>query len=155
MYANSPARSIEMNVIIIAACIPTLRPIFLVLFKQSGSENFRASVRERGHSSYYYRTADSDGSKHTTTGSSATTKAFDQGASRAMTGSTEAINNKTSVDNRDLIRVESREIGSRDGETGEEEWCHANGSGIPMTDILGGPESGYRDPGRMGREGEV
>lgn len=150
MYANSPARSIELNVIIIAACIPTLRPIFLILFKHPCSENLRASVRERGHSSYYYRTADSDGSKQTTTGLSGPPRAFDQRASRAMTGSTEAINNKAAIEDRDLIRVESREIGSRDGETVEEEWCHATGSGIPMTDIIGGAEAGNRDPARTG-----
>lgn len=155
MYANSPARSIELNVIIIAACIPTLRPIFLVLFKHPGSENLRASVRERGRSSYYYRTADSDGSKRTTTGFSVTTKAFDQGASRAVSGSTEAINNKAIIEDRDLIRVESRQIGSRDGEIGQEEWCHADGSGIPMTDIIGGAEAGNRDPGWIARESEA
>ncbi len=32
--------ALEVNVIIIAACIPTLRPLFLVVFKQAGAEAF-------------------------------------------------------------------------------------------------------------------
>ncbi len=148
MQANSLIRSIEMNVIIIAACIPTLRPIFLVLCKRPGAENFRASVRERGHSSYYYRTADFDGSKRMITGSSGTSKGFDQRASRAMTGSTEAINNKNSIDGDGVIQVESREVGSRDGEF-EEEWGHTPGTGVPMTDIGRDLEVGKRGPARI------
>ena len=31
----------EANVVIFAACIPTLRPLFLVLFRRPGSENYR------------------------------------------------------------------------------------------------------------------
>ena len=139
-----------MNVIIIAACIPTLRPIFLVLCKRPGIENFRASVRERGHSSYYYRTADSDGTKMTIIESCATSKAFDQRASRATTGITEAINSGGSVNGGDLIRVESRELGSRDGEVEEAEWGHAKGSGVPMTEIMGN-----MDRGQLGRDSEV
>lgn len=122
-----------MNVIIIAACIPTLRPIFLVLFKRPGAANFRASVRERGHSSYYYRTADSDGSKKTTE-FSALSKSFDKRGSRGMTGSSEAINNKDSVNSVHAVRVESREVGTQEEEI-EGEWGHVNGSGVPMTNI--------------------
>ena len=144
-----------MNVIIIAACIPTLRPIFLVLCKRPGIENFRASVRERGHSSYYYRTADSDGTKRTITESCATSKAFDQRASRTMTGSTEAINSKASVDGGDLIRVESRELGSQEGDLEEAEWGHAKGSGVPMTEMMGSQNMRIRDPGQLGRDSEV
>lgn len=124
-----------MNVIIIAACIPTLRPIFLVLFKRPGAVNFRVSVRERGHSSYYYRTSDSDGSKKTKISSNANNKAFNKTASGVMTGSTEAINNKYSVDGVDVIQVENREVSSRDEETENGEWGHASGSGVPMTNI--------------------
>ncbi|KAL8645657.1 MAG: hypothetical protein Q9210_006586 [Variospora velana] len=32
--------ALEVNVIIIAACIPTLRPLFLVVFKQAGAEAY-------------------------------------------------------------------------------------------------------------------
>ena len=125
-----------MNVIIIAACIPTLRPIFLLLAKRPGAENFRASVRERGHSSYYYRTADS-GSTKTITRSSVASKALDRGTSRAMTGSTEAINNKDSIDGGGVIQVESRELFTRDEDVEEVEWGYPKGSGVPMTDIGG------------------
>ena len=155
MLADNRFRSIEMNVIIIAACIPTLRPIFLVLFNRPGVENFRASVRERGHSSYYYRTADSDRSNGTIIGSYATSKAFDQRASRATTGSTEAINDKSSVDGGGLIQVESREIGSRDGEAEEPEWGHVRGSGMPMTDMLGDRKMETRGPRRLVGDSEV
>ena len=147
--AESLIRSIEMNVIIIAACIPTLRPIFLILFKRPGANQFRASVRERGHSSYYFRTADSDGSKNTATESSATSKAFDEGTSRAITGSAEAIN-KDSNDSGGVIQVESRELGSQEGETEEGEWGHANGTGVPMTNIGSGCSTAGSDSGRLG-----
>ena len=39
----------EINVIIFAACMPTLRPLFLVLFRRPGSENYR--VKSYGGSS--------------------------------------------------------------------------------------------------------
>lgn len=51
-----------------------------------------------------------------------------------MTGSTEAINNKHSIDGGGVIRLESREVGSQEGES-EGDWGHANGSGVPMTNI--------------------
>lgn len=143
-----------MNIIIIAACVPTLRPIFLVLGNRPGAENFRASVRERGRSSYYYRSAGTDGSK-TLTGSSATSKAPARKASRAMTGSTEAINHKGGVDGGELIQVESREVGNRDGDPEEEDWGQANDSSVPMTDWDGDRNTGNRDPGRLGRDTEV
>ncbi len=148
---ESLIRSIEMNIIIIAACIPTFRPIFLILFKRPGANHFRTSVRERGHSSYYYRTADSDGSKKTATGSSATNKASDKGTLRASTGSAEAIN-KDSNDGGGVIQVQSRELGSQDGETGEGEWGHANGTGVPMTTIGSGWSTAGSDSGRLGED---
>ena len=144
-----------MNVIIIAACIPTLRPIFLVLGKRPGIENFRASVRERGHPSYYYRTADFNDSQRTRVGSSTTSKPFDQRASQAATGSTEAINNKSAFDGGILIQVESRELGSPDKDVGEEEWGHARGSGVPMTNMWGDGRGGHGDSGRLSRDSEV
>ena len=144
-----------MNVIIIAACIPTLRPIFLVLCKRPGIENFRASVRERGHQSYNYRTADFNDSQRTRVGSGAIGKPFGQRASQAMTGSTEAINNKSAFDGGHLIEVESRELGSRDNDIGEEEWGHAKGSGVPMTNMWGDGRGGHEDAGRLARDNEV
>ena len=144
-----------MNVIIIAACIPTLRPIFLVLWKRPGIENFRASVRERGHPSYYYRTADFNDSQRTRVGSSTTSQPFDQRASQAATGSTEAINNKSAFDGGILIQVESRELSSPDNDVGEEEWGHARGSGVPMTNMWGGGRGAQGDSGRLSRDSEV
>ena len=152
--ANSVMRSIEMNVIIIAACIPTIRPIFIYLGKRPGADNFRKSVRERGHSSYYYRTADVDGSKRTITGSCAACNIFNPRASRTFTGSTEAINTKSSTNDGDVIKVESRELGSRD-EGIEEEWGYRRGSGVPMTNIGVDGEVDERPPGRWGEDSNV
>ena len=144
-----------MNVIIIAACIPTLRPIFLVVGKRPGIENFRASVRERGHPSYYYRTADFHDSQRTRVGSGASSKPFEQRSSQATTGSTEAINNKSAFDGGILVLVESRELGSRDQEVGEEEWGHARGSGVPMTNMWGNGRGSHEDSGPLARGSEV
>lgn len=143
-----------MNVIIIAACIPTLRPIFLVLWKRPGIENFRASVRERGHPSYYYRTADFVDSQRTRVASGATSKPFEQRASQATNGSTEAINNKSTFEDSILIQVESRELGSRDNDVGEEEWGHAKGSGVPMTNMWGDGRGDYGESSRQSRDSE-
>ena len=52
-----------------------------------------------------------------------------------MTGSTEAINNKGSINGEYVVQVESRDLGSRNQEIEEGEWGHANGSGVPMTNI--------------------
>ena len=38
-------RSIEINIVIIAACIPTLRPIYLIFFRRPGSEEFTSRKR--------------------------------------------------------------------------------------------------------------
>ena len=143
-----------MNVIIIAASIPTIRPIFVYLGKGAGAENFRKSVRERGHSSYYYRTADLDGSKRTITGSREASKVFDPKALRTFTGSTEAINTKSSTDGEGVINVASRELGSRDDDIAEE-WGYPKGSGVPMTNIGRDQEIGEGPPGRWGQDGNV
>ena len=147
-------RSIEMNIIIIAACIPTIRPIFVFLSKGAGAENFRKSVRERGHSSYYYRTADFDGSKRTITGSCAASTTSNPGVSRTFTGSTEATNTKSSTDGGGVIQVESRELGSQDGEN-EEQWGYPKGSGVPMTNIGRDREEGEGAPRRFGEDSNV
>ena len=149
--ANGVICSIEMNVIIIAACIPTIRPIFLVLCKRPGAENFRASVRERGHSSYCYRTAD-DGPKKTMTGSSATYINFDQGPFQQSTSSTEAINQKHSEDGGSVIQIENKELGSRDE---DEEWEYTSGPGLPMTNIKKNQKRDFDDRERPGRAVEV
>lgn len=138
-----------MNVIIIAACIPTFRPIFLVLFRRPGADNFRASVRERGRSSYHYRTSISDGSKKTTTKSNADSEVFDKRVLRARTGSTEAIIDSKSADGGGVIQVESREVGSRDEETEEGEWGHTHGSGVPMTNLGNERDTQEGEAGRL------
>lgn len=155
VQADSFVPRIEMNVIIIAACIPTLRPIFLILLKRPGADNFRASVRERGRSSYYYRTSDSEESKKTTTGSSAPSKALDKRASRAITGSTEAINKKSSNDGGVVLQLESREVGGRDEEIEEGDWGHAHGFGIPMTGIGSDQDAAEMDSGRLREDSSV
>ena len=132
--ADRLERRIEMNVIIIAACIPTLRPIFIVFFKRPGADNFRASVRERGHSSYYYRTADSEGSKRTATESNPASDVSNR-ASGPVTGNSDAISSKDAIDGGCVIQVASIEMGSRGGEVEEGEWGHVSGSGVPMTNI--------------------
>ena len=48
-----------MNVIIFAACIPTLRPLVLTLFNQPGASAYRPSALARRQRSSYYRTGDS------------------------------------------------------------------------------------------------
>lgn len=54
---------LEMNVIIIAACIPTLRPLTLILFNRPGAAQYlgggRSSQPRRSHTQYYR--ADSSG----------------------------------------------------------------------------------------------
>lgn len=54
-----------------------------------------------------------------------------------MICSTEAIINKDSGDGGGVPQVESREVGSRDGEAEEGEWGPANGSDVAMADIGG------------------
>lgn len=120
-----------MNVIIIAACIPTFRPIFLVLFRRPGAETFRSSVRERGQHSFHYRNSKSDRSKKTTTES----EIFDKRASRVTTGSREAIINDKSADGGGVTQVESREVGNQDEDAEEGEWGHTHGSGVPLTNL--------------------
>ena len=43
--------SVEINAIIIAACIPTLRPVYLVLLRRPGAENYKARSKS---STYIY-----------------------------------------------------------------------------------------------------
>ena len=88
--------SIEMNVIIIAACIPTLRPLFLVLFNQPGASHYRPSLLEK-RSRSYQKTPDSKdssgSSSHLSRGSTLFNivggKAFD-GASPTAPGGNES-----------------------------------------------------------------
>lgn len=49
----------EMNVIIIAACIPILRPIYLILFSKPGASHYGSRPSKNHRNSHYKRTADS------------------------------------------------------------------------------------------------
>ena len=72
-----------------------------------------------------------------------------------MTESTEAINNKSAFDGEILVQVESRELGSGDKDSGEEEWGHAKGSGVPMTNMWGDGRGGHGDSGRLATDSGV
>ena len=113
-----------MNVIIIAACIPTLRPIFLILFKRPGASKFRSN--QNRHSSYK-RTADSNDSKPLTIGSSGATKAFPSVPANSKWSDADATSTINTT-----IHVFSRECESQDNETTEPEWDHARETGMPL-----------------------
>jgi len=120
-----------MNVIIIAACIPTLRPLFLVLFSRPGSEHYC----ERRHHSSYHRTGESNDTVPTVVGSTAPSKVYDRRTTVSSGASTKSIHNKRSIMVNDDILVESRELESRGGSSEEGDWGHAKGSGVPLHDI--------------------
>ena len=119
-----------MNVIIIAACIPTLRPIFLILFKRPGASNFRSN---RNRHSSYKKTPDSNDSKPLTIGSSGTTtKAFPSAPANSKWSATDTTSTNTTT-----IHVFSRECESQDNETVEEEWGHVKETGMPLREFDG------------------
>ncbi|KAL8827510.1 MAG: hypothetical protein Q9191_003139 [Dirinaria sp. TL-2023a] len=149
---------IEMNVIIIAACIPTLRPLFLILLRRSTPSDFLPS-RQNGQSYQKHASSDptSDSSKqsHPTVGSRASkvfsnaNKALDVYRNHTATQSTdstqgldqtgaEALSNKNSILVSETICVESREVrgGSEDSSDDEREWGRAGGvQGVPLSEI--------------------
>ena len=124
-----------MNIIIIAACIPTLRPIFLLLSGRPGASQFRFN-RNRRHSSYK-QAPDSNDSKPLTIGSAGVTKAFPNAPQNSKWSDTDGT-----ITSETTIHVVSRECESQDNERGEIEWEHARGSGVPLSRIDG--------PGREG-----
>lgn len=119
---------IEMNVIIIAACIPTLRPVFLILFKRPGASKFRSN-RNRRHSSYK-QTGDSNDSKPLTIGSSGATKAFPNAPANSKWSDT----NTTSTANT-TIHISSRECESQDNESAEREWGLTRETSMPLREF--------------------
>lgn len=121
---------IEMNVIIIAACIPTLRPIFLILFRRPGASNF-GSNRNRHHSSYK-KTPDSNDSRPLTIGSSGATKAFPNAPANSKWSDTDGTSTNTMT-----IHVFSRECESQDNEVEEREWGQTRDSGMPLHEFDG------------------
>lgn len=46
-----PNNSNEINTVIIAACIPTLRPLFLIVFRRPGGEKYLAKNEYQSHGS--------------------------------------------------------------------------------------------------------
>lgn len=67
-----------------------------------------------------------------------------------MTGSTEAINNKDSIDGEVAVQVESREVGSRDEEIEEREWGHVDASGVPLANMGHDRATMERGSGQLG-----
>ncbi len=123
---------IEMNVIIIAACIPTLRPLCLVIFNRPDADAYRPSVNKRSHSSYYKTPKSTDSSQSQ---SILSNKVFGKQANESPNESTKSIFKKNYTMAAKDLRVGSREVGSRDGDIEEEEWVHATGSGVPMSGL--------------------
>lgn len=119
-----------MNIIIIAACIPTLRPIFVILFSRPGASAF-GSKRNRRHSSYR-KTPDSNDSKPLTIGSAASTKAFPNAPVNSKWSDTNC-----SSTNATTIHVTSRECESQDNETEEGEWGRTREPGMPLRELDG------------------
>lgn len=114
----------EMNVVIIAACIPTLRPLYLIIFKQPGAEYYVGGSRQRQQASY--------------------AKGNDYGNSRLNIKSntrTSNIGGKMVADDKrsmlvqDSIYVESRELRSSERETEEELQRRRRGDDMQMTDM--------------------
>ncbi|CAF9938565.1 MAG: hypothetical protein HETSPECPRED_001111 [Heterodermia speciosa] len=125
---------IEMNVIIIAACIPTLRPLFLIICKRATASDF---LSQRRQSSYHkHPSSSSDPNKssnqHPPTIGSRGSKAFDKyPITRELTrtsidsqkslSSKKARTSKNSILVEETICVETRELHSSDGSRGASE----------------------------------
>ncbi|MCJ1459452.1 hypothetical protein MMC28_009831 [Mycoblastus sanguinarius] len=120
---------IEMNVIIVAACIPTLRPIFLILFKRPGAAHFHTTLNERSHTSYP-RTSDSNNQSSATTASTITNKVTEKPKVVSSTASSKPMTSKISIYVNDTIEVESSEVDSD-----EIEWVHMNDPGVSLSKI--------------------
>jgi len=120
-----------MNVIIIAAYIPTLRPLFLILFRRPGADHYLE--QRRPHSSYQ-KTGESNDTNPTAVDSRAPSR-VEERTTVSSGASTRSINNKRSIMVDDVIHVESRELESRKGSSDEGEWGHAKGTGVPLHEI--------------------
>lgn len=163
-----------MNVIIIAACIPTLRPLFLILLRRSTPSDFLPSSRQNRHSYHKHPSSSDPGSGHVPTiGSQASkalsnaNKAFDPYRNHTATGSTDSTqgldtlrSNKNSILVSETICIESREVrsGSEDGSEDEREWGGAGGGrgrgqGVPLSEI-GKPRQVRTDEITVVREDE-
>ena len=130
-----------MNVIIMAACIPTLRPLFRVIFRRPSVSQYQSSGRNRRHSSYQ-RTPGSNDTKNLTARSAAPTKAFGAHKTRFSGGAgakapqnTKFSDTNCTISSTTTVRVYSREVRSREEEGEEGEWGHSKGSGVPLSTI--------------------
>ena len=144
-----------MNVIIIAACIPTLRPLFLIICKRATASDF---LSQRRQSSYHkHPSSSSDPSKssnqHPPTIGSRGSKAFDKypitrDLTRTSTDSQKSLSSKkartskNSILVEESICVETRELHSSDSsERGKEttEWGTPRGraaaAAVPLSEI--------------------
>ena len=121
---------IEMNIIIIAACIPTLRPLFLILFKHKGSSQYR-SGRDRRHSSYQ-KAADSNDTKPLTVASTGPNAFANHGINAPQNTKWSHTDGTISTTS---MPVSNRDGGSQDDDMNEEEWGHSRGNGVPLSEI--------------------
>ena len=138
-----------MNVIIIAACIPTLRPLFLIVFKRASASDFLAESRRR-QSSYHRQPSGSDPkSDPVVTIGSRGSKAFQKypvtrSSTRTSEDSQRSLSDKNAGTSDNTIRVsqtvcvETREVHSSSSEGGTEtEWGSRGraATGVPLSAI--------------------
>ena len=129
-----------MNVIIIAACIPTLRPLCLLLFNQASASQYRPSLA-RPRASYRKAINSGDSSSQPKSGASRVNGVLQNEGSDSTAHLSPATgqkgfyerkrNNSILVDQG--FSVESAELGSRDDDVemgdGAGTWDEAKGSG--------------------------
>ena len=135
-----------MNVIIIAACIPTLRPLFLIIFRRASASDFLNDSCRRQSS--YPKEAFSSEPK-TTTAISRGSKAFDKypitrELTRTSQDSQKSLHgiNKLERTSQNSIRVsqticvETREMPSSSGSEAEEWGCRGRAQAqVPLSEI--------------------
>ncbi|KAL8852448.1 MAG: hypothetical protein Q9221_002678 [Calogaya cf. arnoldii] len=138
---------IEMNVIIIAACIPTLRPLILVLLGRPSGSQYRNGASSRKSYSQHLGPNGSTLPRNPASGNSATNsnRAFDSTTElRALNGDKSGTN--TVVVDRE-VRVESGET-TRDG---DENTNKGRGSGdiIARSRMVGRNDQRYEDEAKF------
>ena len=136
----------EMNVIIIAASIPTLRPLYLIIFKRPGAENYGAKSHKP--TSYARATEYSNlSAKHKS--NNAGSKG-DAGKIVSSMAGKKAMDDNGSILVQDDVFVGSRELKSNDRESQEELHWGQRGDAVLMSDIIT-PAEGERRYGPKGR----
>lgn len=169
-----------MNVIIIAACIPTLRPLFLILFKRASSSDFASHRRQSSYHKHPSSTDPKSSSANPPTVGSRGSKAFDKypitrELTRTSTDSQRSLSGKKDVERtsknsilvEETICVESREIHTSDSSQGEgeREWGSSSssrgrgglGTGVPLSEMGKPSRSGSRERAAtvtVGRDGQ-